>query len=337
MSVKLNNELLSKFKECIGIVNESKRITITTHVNPDGDAIGSTLAFYYYVLSKGAEARIIIHSPVPYNYEFLPGTSEIRRYSGEEEDYILSSDAIFLIDINDVNRTKSVSEAINKAKCKKVVIDHHIKPKEFADLYIDEEEATSAGELIYELLKFDDEFVIDKRIAECLYAAIMTDTGSFRFERTDARTHRIIAELIDYGANPTDLYDSIYNKRPFRVMKLYGEALVNMELHYDGKLCVMLVTKGSYKRAGAVEEDVEDIVENSLTIEGVKVGVLLSENRSKEEIRISFRGKYDIPARNLALEFGGGGHMQAAGARVHGEPLEKVKNDVIKKAAKLFE
>jgi bifunctional oligoribonuclease and PAP phosphatase NrnA len=279
---------------------------------------------------------MIIHSPVPYNYKFLKGSENIIQYNEECDDFILSSDLIFVIDLNDVERTKSPAAAIKKSSAYKIVIDHHLEPKEFADLYLTDDEATSAGELVYQLIKNDKQNYLNDAISSCLYSAIMTDTGSFRFPRTDGNVHRIIADLIDQGANPVELFENIYNIRPSKVVKLLGEAFGGLELFFSGELCVMTLDKSLFLRAGAVEEDVEDIVEQSLTIEGVKVGILFSECLQKEEIRISFRSKGDISVRDIALKFNGGGHKNAAGARIFNTSLNEAKRLVLKEMESYF-
>ncbi|MFH1052687.1 MAG: bifunctional oligoribonuclease/PAP phosphatase NrnA [bacterium] len=339
MSVNITENTKKLFEQIHHVVDEAKRITITTHVNPDGDAIGSTLAFYHYLCSLGKECRIIIHSSVPYNFQFLSNADNIQTFDNNQnlsEDYILASDAIFVIDLNDIDRTKSPAEIIKKSKARKIVIDHHINPKEFADIYLVDDNATSAGELVYYLIKSNNEFQLDKTISECLYSAIMTDTGTFRFPRTDGNIHRIIADLIDCGADPVMLFEKIYSTRPPRVIKLLGEAFAGLEMLLDGKLCVMTLTKEHFNRAGASNEDVEDIVEQSLTIQGTQVGILFSQMLESEEIRISFRSKGDINIRDVAVKFNGGGHQHAAGARLFNMPMEEAKAMVIEEVEKML-
>jgi len=335
MSVNLS--VIEKVFEPIHeIINNSSKITITTHVNPDGDAIGSTLAFYHYLISQKKECKIIIHSTIPYNFSFLEGSEYISQYNDSFDDFILSSDTIFVIDLNDIERTKSPADIIKKSKAKKVIIDHHINPKDFADVYLVDDNATSAGELVYYLIKSNDSFKFTSTISECLYAAIMTDTGTFRFPRTDGSIHRIIADLIDNGANPVYLYEKIYNTRPPRVVKLFGEAFAGLEILFDGKVCVMTLTREHFKRAGAKNEDVEDIVEQSLTIKNVEIGILFSEMLDSDEIRISFRSKGDINIREVAVKFNGGGHQHAAGARFYNASIEEAKKLMLKEVGELI-
>lgn len=337
MSCGINEQMESKFKEIKNRIEKSKQITITTHGNPDGDAIGSALSMYHYIKLFDKKVKIIIHDDVPHNFKFLEGAEHFEIYNADiHNNFILNSDLLFIVDLNDPKRTKSPAEILIKTQAFKIIIDHHYAPELFADLSIIETDASSTGELIYKLIKSDVSKRINKEIADALYSAILTDTGSFRFPRTDGETHRIIADLIDIGSDPVNLYENIYNIRPFKSVKLLGEAFAGMELHFDGKLCIMALEKEHFERANAGEEDVEDIVENFLTIKGVKVGVLISDSLTTQEVRISFRSKDDISIRDIAMQFDGGGHKHAAGARVYNTAIDEVKHRVIKAISKIF-
>jgi phosphoesterase RecJ-like protein len=328
MSIIINNddfEILDAIKEKI---DGSTNIILTTHRNPYGDAIGSTLGFYHYLNSIGKNSKIIIKGPLPFNYKFLPESDKIEIYDDSHFDLIQNCDLIFVIDLNDVERTGSPAEAIKSSNAFKIVVDHHIEPKAFADLYFVKTEATSAGELIYYLCKHKNDNGLCPETASCLYSAIMTDSGSFRFPRTDGTTHRIIADLIDNGADPVELFENIYNIRPKQVVKLLGEAFAGLET-IDDKICILTLCREHFEKANACEEDVEDIVEQSLTIENIKLGILLSESLNKDEIRVSFRSKGDISVRDLAVKFNGGGHKNAAGARFFNQSIEDAKKLIL--------
>ena len=222
-----------------------------------------------------------------------------------------------------------MAETLKQSHAYKIIIDHHIEPKEFADLYFVNPEATSTGELIYYIIKtYNNEF-FTKDIANALYTAIATDTGHFRFPRTDEITHNIISDLISKGADPVYCYDQIYNNRPIRFLKLLGEAFCSIETYFDDTVCIMTLTEENYKKAGANEMDVEDIVEHTMFIEKVKIGVLLSECNNANEIRCSFRSKGDISVRDFAIKFNGGGHKNASGARFKNKNINEVKQIII--------
>lgn len=335
--IEKNGDNSIVFNKIHQLFQKSDDITITTHINPDGDALGSALALYYYLNDKGKKARICVYGEIPYNMEFLPGIEKVVNYEKEPVyDDILNSDLIVVADLNDLSRIRSLADPIKESKAAKIVIDHHIEPKDFADIYLVNPDASSTGELIWKLLDYDTEFNLSKTIAELLYVAIMTDTGSFRFPRTTGNLHRIIASLIDAGADPVLLYDNVYNTNPFRTMKLLGEAFASMELFHDGKLCLMKVTDEMFEKTGSVEDDIENFVEKTLSIRGVKLGILISEIRQRNEIRISFRSKGDIDSRSLAARFGGGGHFHASGARVYGREYSELVNNVIESAGKIL-
>lgn len=330
MYINSENSLEKNYTKCLELIEASENLVISTHMNPDGDAIGSALALYYYAVQKGKNAEVLINGPLPYNLEFVIDDDNCKIYEDENHrDIILNADTIIIVDLNDSKRLLSVESAVLESKAKKIVIDHHLEPKEFADFYLVDSEACSAGEIVWKLLAQDKAFSPDQKFAEALYLAIMTDTGSFRFPRTDAEVHEIIARLIDAGADPVYIYEEAYNKNPFQSMKLLGEAFAGMELFHGGKLCVMSLRKEHFERSGANEDDVEGFVEKTLHAKGVEMGILMTEIKERNEIRNSFRSKGDISVRDIAIKFGGGGHKNAAGARVKDYDFDQLKAEII--------
>ncbi|MCL5991568.1 MAG: bifunctional oligoribonuclease/PAP phosphatase NrnA [Bacteroidetes bacterium] len=319
------------------ILLNTKKITITTHVSPDGDAIGSELALYFYCLQRDIQARIINCSETPYNLQFLSGIENVNVYKEGDKEYIMNSDAVFVLDLNSSPRIKVMEDVVLQSKAIKIVIDHHIEPSFFADYYHIDSASASTGELIWKILNCDKQLKITPEIASALYTAIMTDTGSFRFPHTTSETHLIIAELIKYGADHVKIYEEVYNIIPYPAVLLQGEAYASSELFYDGKLVVMTLTKEIFKKTGGLDSDIEGIVEHTVTIKGVQAGVLITERPNDPEIRISFRSKGDINVRELAVELGGGGHFHAAGARLSNATLSDAKKLVIEKTGKFFE
>ncbi|OGU17540.1 MAG: hypothetical protein A2X61_06100 [Ignavibacteria bacterium GWB2_35_12] len=337
----MNNMINEKIKnstvdEIHKILINTKKITITTHVNPDGDAIGSELAFFFYCQQKGIETRIINCSETPYNLMFLAGIENVNVYTDNDNEYIMKSDAVFVLDLNNSPRIKAMENVVLQSNALKIVIDHHIEPSFDADFYHIDSASASTGELIWKILKCDEQLKITEEIASALYTAIMTDTGSFRFPQTTRETHLIIAELIKYGADPVKIYEEVYNIIPYRAALLQGEAFASSELFYDGKLVVMTLTKEIFKKTGGLDSDIEGIVEHTVTIKGVQAGVLITERPNDPEVRISFRSKGDINVRELAVELGGGGHFHAAGARLSNVTFSDAKKIIIEKAGKLF-
>ncbi|MDT3741460.1 MAG: DHH family phosphoesterase [Candidatus Kapabacteria bacterium] len=325
-------DLLNKVKEKL---DKSKYIIITTHTNPDGDAIGSEIAFKNLCLQLGKKAYIINDSETPSNLKFLDNANSILVFDKARDiHHFYSADLIVILDLNDPKRLKSVQEPIQNSKAYKIVIDHHIEPQKFADLYVVDIDSTSTGQMINDLLNLFPEFKLDTDSANALYAAIMTDTGSFRFPRTDSDTHRTIAELLDAGADPVVVYDSVYNTNSISSTKILGEALSNIKLYLGGKLCIMMITDDMFRRTGATNDDIDNFVEKTLAIKGVQLGVIIANIPGKNEIRVSFRSKGEFSAREIAGVFGGGGHFHAAGARIFDMSLDDAKSKIIEEVSK---
>ncbi|MGQ9818887.1 MAG: DHH family phosphoesterase [Candidatus Kapaibacteriales bacterium] len=318
-------------------IENSKNILITTHNNPDGDAIGSSLALYHYLQQKNKQAQIIIHSPIPTNLKFLDGINHIIINSNQQINKLSNiSDTIFVVDLNDISRVKSLKMTIEQSNARKIVIDHHLEPKDFADLYLIDTTASSTGEILYKLFQKDRSIKWNKFISECLYVAIMTDTGNFRFERTDGEVHRIVADLIDYGADPVKLYNEVYNRIPFNSARLMGIGYSKLEQYYDGKLILMPIRHQDFVDTNSCEEDTEGFVESILSVDKVVMSILLIEVKERTEVRVSIRSKGNYSARALALIFGGGGHLNAAGCRFYGENFDTVKEKLINQAGKVL-
>lgn len=318
------------------VISQSKKSIIITHINPDGDAIGSSLALKLALNKLNCEATIIVDSDLPHFLQFLYDAKSIEVYSPIIHDRIFrESDTIFCLDFNATKRMRSIWNIFSNSNAKKVLIDHHLEPQDFCNICIIDYEASSTGEIIWRIIKKLG-IQIDKYIAEALYVAILTDTGSFRFERTTSEIHRIIAELIDCGANPTELYENVYNQNSYNIVRLLGLALASLELFYDNKLSVMTITDEMFQKTNTNDEDIEGFVEKTLMVKGTKVGILITEVARRSEVRISIRSKGDINVRDFAFRFGGGGHFNAAGVRIYGSDFNSTKKMIIKEAQNLF-
>ncbi len=329
----INKEALEVCNEAI---KQSKKSIITTHVNPDGDAIGSVLALSQALKFLGKEVEIIIDSTVPHFLLFLEGAGKILAYNSKLHDKLINNaDTIFFLDLNHSKRVRTMESVCLQSRARLVMIDHHVAPQDFCHLCIVDTHASSTGELVWRLIDLLD-IEITKDIAEALYVAILTDTGSFRFEKTTGELHRIIADLIDKGANPFHLYEKVYNQNSFSSTKLLGEAISNMELFYDGRLAVMTVTDEMFRANNTTDDDIEGYVEKTLMIKGVEAGILISEVRRRDEMRVSFRSKGKTNVRDLANRFGGGGHINASGARISGTNFADSRKMLIRAAEMLF-
>ncbi len=328
--------LFGSAKDCMDVFNKVDRFIITTHEKPDGDAIGSCLALYNYTKTKGKDSKIINISQTPDNLKFLPNSSEIIEYKKEQhEKEFLNADAIFILDINDISRLGEVGEAIKKSNAIVVVIDHHVSPENDHDYCFMDTTASSAGELIYKFLQEDEGLRLDTSISDPLYVAILMDTGSFRFDRTDAEVHRIVAELIETGSIPGELYDRVYNTRTLNGFKLKSLVEGTIELYYNNRFSAMIARREYFIETGASRYDTEGFVEEQMSIKGVEACVLLTQTPDNDEIRLSFRSK-SIPVRDIAVSFGGGGHQHASGGKIHGVTIDKAKEIVVDKVGELF-
>jgi phosphoesterase RecJ-like protein len=214
----------------------------------------------------------------------------------------------------------------------KIVIDHHLDSQPFAHHYLLDDDATSTGEIIYRILKMLNPAYIDKEIARSLYAAIMTDTGSFRYPRVDPEIHQIAAHLIELGADPIEAFSSVYENWSLGRMRLLGEVLDSMNTAYDGKLAYVVCTQKMFQETGTTEVETDNFTTYPMSVRGVKIGILFNELHNGA--KISFRSKGSIPINELAKEFGGNGHLNAAGARIIDGKLQDIIDNVIKKAGK---
>lgn len=309
------------------------RFLITTHVDPDGDGIGSELALARFLRKLDKEATIMNHSKTPQNYQFLDHEKEIVHFLPERDrETVLGTDVILIVDTNQAERLRSMAPFVQHSSAVKIVIDHHLDADAFAHQYLVDEDATSTGEIVYRLLDAINPNLFDRDIATALYTAIMTDTGSFRFPRTDADTHTIAARLIALGADPTEIFAQVYERWSVGRMRLLGKALSSMQTAYDGKLAYLVCTQKMFNETGANEVETDNFTNYPMSIKGVEVGILINE--LENGVKISFRSKGDIPINLLANEFGGGGHKNAAGARLYNVKLEETIQLIVEKAGK---
>jgi bifunctional oligoribonuclease and PAP phosphatase NrnA len=300
--------------DCVKQIQAAQTFCITSHVNSDGDSIGSTVGLYHLLRSLGKTARIINPTPLPYNFRFLHGSEAVETFdAGKHASFLASADVLFVLDANAPSRMRGMEEAITNSKATTIVIDHHQDPAPFADLYIVDTEACSTAELMYNLAGQLHLPSLSKAFAEAVYTGIMTDTGNFRFPRTDAGVHRIIAELLECGVEPFHVYDHVFNQNPFARSLLLGNALTGLELHVSNRLCIMTITQAMMRSTNTNEDHIEGVVEHALAIAGVQMGALIVELPT--EFKISLRSKGAIPVNRIAGHFGGGGHTNAAGCR----------------------
>ena len=319
----------NKFRE---IVESYKRFVLTTHINPDGDGLGSEVALVAYLEKIGKQAIILNCDATPDNYKFLERIHPILQFDPAQHTELLEkAEVIIVLDANHLDRLNMMKSFISSSNAFKICIDHHLEPGVFANLYIMDDMATSAGEIIYSLITGASEQIIDRNMAVALYTAIMTDTGSFRYPKTDSEVHKIIANLIQAGADPAVIYEQVYEQYSANRVHLLGLALTNIKLAYDGKVAYTVLTRDMFEITGATDADTDAFVPYTLTINGVQIGFMFSELNGM--VKVNFRSKGDIWINKLAKQFGGNGHKNAAGARIPQARLDDIVQQVLKQAA----
>lgn len=320
-----------KFSQIKEIIEKNNSFVITTHVNPDADALGSELAFYYILKRLNKTIHIINNNSTPYNLEFLDKESVIKKYDKEIHDEIIKSvDVVLFLDLNHINRTVRMEETIRNSGKIFVCIDHHQHPENFSEFMFIDDLYSSTGEIIYDFIIETKISKLDYEIAVPIYAAIMTDTGSFRFDRTTPELHRKVAELLETGVNPKEIFSEIYDNGKIGKLKLLGEALVSLSTNTTGEVGYIIITQEVLNKTFSDETEVDGFVNYCLATKESKIGILFFE--LKNGIKISFRSKTEIPVNELAAEFGGGGHFHAAGARLHDVKLSDYIEKVVAKA-----
>ncbi|MBI4548547.1 MAG: bifunctional oligoribonuclease/PAP phosphatase NrnA [Ignavibacteriae bacterium] len=325
--------MITTLEQLNSVIGQNQNYVLTTHVNPDGDALGSELALARFLRKLGKITTILNHSDTPEHYRWMDCENEIIHFVPERDrDKIFQSDVIIILDANQPDRLRSLEPFVRQSKARKIVIDHHLDPNPFGDYYVIDDDATSTGEIVYGILKHIKAEFIDRDIAVALYAAIMTDTGSFRFPRTDPEIHRIAAHLIECGADPTEIYAKIYESWSPNRMRLLGEILDSMKTAYDGKLAYVVCTQKMFKETGTTEIETDHFTVYPMSVKGVVIGILFNE--LPNGVKISFRSKGNIPINELAKEFKGNGHLNAAGARLYNVKLDEIVQAVVEKAGK---
>lgn len=319
------------FVKLKSVIEKNNSFVLTTHVNPDADAIGSEIAFSILLKKLGKEVLIVNHSKIPYYLEFLDPQKIIRKYDASRDDHeINKADAIIFLDLNQLDRVRSLQTILGQSDKTKVCIDHHQNPKDFINYSFIDTDYSATGHIIYDFIKQTGILELDLELALPLYAAIMTDTGSFRFERTTADVHRIAAELLGLGVNPTEIYDKIYDRNRSSKLILLGEAISSIQLDDTKQIAYMTITQETLTNSGAEESEVDGFVNYCLSIENVQIGLLFFE--LKNGVKVSFRSKGEIPVSQLAEQFKGGGHRNAAGARLFDVNLDTITKEVLSEA-----
>jgi bifunctional oligoribonuclease and PAP phosphatase NrnA len=317
------------------IVKENNNFLLTTHVNPDADAIGSEIAFYNILKRLGKNISIINHSVTPSNLTFLDKGNNIIKFDSKTcQQYFDNADVIIALDFNRSNRLVSMEQSFVESNKIKVCIDHHQDAEQIFNYYFYSDEYAATGQIIYDFIKQTKIVELDYELAFPIYAAIMTDTGSFRFERTTPQLHRIAAELLECGFNPEDVYDKIYDQSKLSKLRLLGKTLETLKLAGANKIGYMFITQDTFKELNVIESDTDGFVNYSLSVENIILGILFIE--LKNGFKVSFRSKGNLPVNQLAAQFGGGGHTNASGARFLNSRMNEEMQNIILESEKFL-
>lgn len=294
-------------------------IVIVTHQNPDGDAIGSTLGLKHYLKTKGIDATVIVPNDFPKFLKWMPEAKKIvigeykRKAAGEA---IYNADVIFCLDFNTTSRIGLLGDWIAKAKGKKILIDHHQMPDKFDYVYSDVT-IPATCQMVYHFIQANhDEKSVNLDIAQCLYTGIMTDTGGFRYRSTSASTHRIVADLIEKGADPAFISSNTWDTNTISRLHLLSLVLSRIELTKEGKVAILWLKRSELKEYGFDKGDTEGFVNYGLSVIGTKMAAFFMEDLYEDFIKISFRSKDSVDTNQFARKyFNGGGHINAAGGK----------------------
>lgn len=321
----MNKEILNKaWQEML----QGQTYAIACHLRPDGDVLGSALALAHVLKSNGKDVTVIAEDGVPDNYAFIPGSESVVTHIDKDFDYGILVDS---------EATKRVGEAaarvLNSAK-KKACIDHHVPNGEWGDVRVVDASASATAVVLYEMFSAND-IPIDRDCATQLMAALVADTGGFRFGNTNARAFEIAAHLTELGAEPSTIYRMIFDSKPVRAVKLLGRALGSLQCDDKGRVVWAEITRKDLDELRATDADTDSIVHHVGAVKSAQVAILFRETKP-DSVRISLRSRGGYDVDRVARVFGGGGHKAAAGCTVHA-PLKEAEKKVVDEVLKWME
>jgi phosphoesterase RecJ-like protein len=310
------------------LLAKPKQIVITTHHKPDGDAMGSSLGLYNYLIQKGHHVKVITPTDYPQFLDWMPGNEEVIIYTDHTEaanELINKAEVICCLDFNALIRINEMGEVIRQASAYKVMIDHHLEPEDFDDWRLWNINACASAQLVFEFITnvMDEQHLINKDVAACLYTGIMTDSGSFRFPLTTSTVHRIVAQLIDAGADNSRIHQLVYDNSSEGRLRFLGFCLSEkLEILPEYHTALITVTRQELERFQIITGDTEGVVNFALSITGIKLAAFIVERPDK--VKLSLRSRGEFPANEICKKyFNGGGHRNAAGGQT-ADSLENV-------------
>ncbi len=313
------------------LLSTPKNIVIVPHKNPDGDAIGSTLGLYHYLRLANHNATVIAPNDYPDFLKWMPSEDTILHYdtnTKKADVLIFEADLIFTLDFNALFRAGEMESALENSSAVKIMIDHHQQPDDYSKYTYSDITMSSTCEMVYNFIKMlDDTDKINSDIANCLYVGIMTDTGSFRFPATTSTTHHVIANLIDKGANNSEIHNKVYDQNSYERLQLLGCALSNLKVIPELKTAYISLSQEELNTFNFKKGDTEGFVNYGLSLEGIIFAAIFIESQNDDIIKISLRSKGNFSVNEFSrTHFNGGGHTNAAGGRSNlslNETIEK--------------
>ncbi|MBI3502791.1 MAG: bifunctional oligoribonuclease/PAP phosphatase NrnA [Bacteroidetes bacterium] len=303
------------------LLSSKKSIVIVTHKNPDGDAMGSSLGLYNFLLRKNHRVSVITPNGYPEFLKWLPGDDKVLEFSenpDKAEALVKKAAVIFCLDFNALRRIETLGTLVKKSKAIKILIDHHLLPEKFAHYMLCDKKSCSTAQLVFDfIVMLGDKKGINKKVANCLYTGIMTDSLNFKINTTSAHTHRVVSDLIEAGAQNNLAYSNVFDTNSENRIRLLGHCLVKeMKVLKEYNTGFIALSASDLKKYNFQKGDTEGVVNYPLSIEGIKFSALFTE--LKGEIRISFRSKGNFDVNKFARKhFSGGGHLNAAGGEAH--------------------
>ena len=321
---------MNKFDEITKVLQKNNNFLITSHVNLDGDGIGSELALYFILKKLKKKPIILNQDKLPKIYDFLPGSNKVH-YLDDNCIDTKSIDVGIVLDCSNVKRIGKTYEIFKNIKTI-INIDHHKSNENFGSLNYVDSSVSSVGEIIYELIKSINIDLLDEDISTCLFAAIITDTGSFRYSNVSSKTFKIASDLTSFGIKPYLIANNIYNKNTYSGLKLLGEALLTLEMDDSNYVSWLTITRKMLNNAKANDEEIEGIIDIATTLDNTEISILFRETKDNK-IKISFRSKGNFDVNKFAGKFKGGGHPNAAGCLCSGK-MDKIKEIILSKLFK---
>ena len=306
--------------EITSALSQSNKIVIVPHKGPDGDAIGSSLGLYHFLKDKGHTANVVVPNDFPHFLKWLPGQEAILNYENEKahcDELIDQADIIFTLDFNMLERAGDLVEPLKAAQATFIMIDHHPEPSDYADHTYSDAAMSSTCQMVYKFIqKLRALKHITPEIATCLYTGIMTDTGSFRYRSTSSETHRVIADLIDKGADNTAIHQNVFDTFTHDKLRLLGVALQNLRVNRELRTAYITLSQEELDTYNFKKGDTEGFVNYGLSMEGIIFAVIFIEHKADGLVKMSFRSKGSFSVNQFARNhFNGGGHLNAAGGK----------------------